>query len=111
MKFYCPESKTLLEVMPTADSLDANAVVDQYENGVLTKRALATLSIAWNVGAPEPHQTATGLMFGEYTESSYFVESLIRKSSKAYRILELDTLQGWIVALDDNAKHTLLYQM
>jgi len=111
MIVYCPKSRTRLEVIPSVDSLDANAVIDHYENGELTERAFAILSVAWNVGVPEPHEAVTGLMFDEQAEPFSVAESLIHKSNRVYRITELDTLGAWIIALGDFTPHILLYQM
>ena len=110
MIIYCPKSRIELEVAPPVDSLDANAVVELYENGELTERAFAVLSSALNADPPEPYETVTGMMLSEYAEPSRFIESLIHESDKAYRIVNLHTLEVWIVALDSSAKHTLLYQ-
>jgi len=111
MVVYCPKSRVRLEATPQAHPLGANAVVDYYEDGILCERALAILSVAWNVDAPEPHKTVTGLMFSANAEPSHFVESTIRECSNVYRITDLNTLEVWIIALDNNATRTLLYQM
>jgi len=111
MVVYCPKSRVRVEVTPFVNALDANAVADYYENGELIERAYAILNVALNADAPEPHETVPGLMFNANAEPSDFVESLLRQGDHVYRIVDLNTLEVWIFALDINAAHTLQYQM
>jgi len=111
MKIYCPESKTLLEIIPPADSLNANAVVDYYKDGVLTERTYGILNITYDVDKPEPYEVATGLMLNANSETIRSAESLTRESETAYRITDLNTLEAWIIALGDFPMRVLLYQM
>jgi hypothetical protein len=111
MKIYCPESKTLLEIIPPTDPLDANAVVDYYKNGVLTERTYGILNITYDADKPQPYEIAAGLMLHANSETVRSAESFIRESNMAYRITNLDTLEVWIIALGDFPLRTLLYQM
>jgi hypothetical protein len=111
MTVYCPESGTLLKLIPPTDVLNANAVVDYYEDGTLTRRGYVTLNTAYNADMPEPHETVTGLILNANSETLYSAESFIRESALAFRITNLDTLEAWIIALGDFAPRVLLYQM
>ena len=110
MTIYCPESGTLLKLTPPTNALEANAVVDCYEDGILTQRGHATLDITYNADTPEPHETITGLILNANSETLYGAESFIRESALAFRITSLDTLKAWIIALGDFAPRVLLYQ-
>jgi len=110
MTVYCPESGTLLKLTPPTNALEANAVVDCYEDGVLTLRGYATLDITYNADTPEPHETVPGLILNANAETLYGAESFIRESALAFRIIHLDTLEVWIIALGDFAPRVLLYQ-
>jgi len=110
MKIYCPESGTSLKLTPPASALNANAVVDCYEDGILTQRGYATLDITYNADTPEPHETITGLILNANSETLYGAESFIRESALAFRITCLDMLEAWIIALGDFAPRVLLYQ-
>ena len=111
MKIYCPESKTLLEVVPPADSLDANAVIDYYKDGVLTERTHGILNITYDADKPQPYETATGLMLNANSETVRSAELFIRESEMAYRITNLNTLEVWVVALGNFPMRVVLYQM
>ena len=110
MIVYCPESGTSLKLTPPADALDANAVVDCYEDGVLTLRGYVMLNITHNADEPEPHETVTGVILNANSETLYGAESFIRESALAFRITCLYTLEAWIIALGDFAPRVLLYQ-
>jgi hypothetical protein len=110
MTVYCPESGTLLKLTAPTTALDANAVIDCYEDDVLTLREYAMLDITYNADAPEPHETITGLILNANSETLYSAESFIRESALAFRITHLDTLEAWIIALGDFAPRVLLYQ-
>jgi len=110
MTVYCPESGTLLKLTPPTNVLDANAVVDCYEDGVLTLRGYVTLNITHNADEPEPHKTIPGLILNANAETLYGAESFIRESALAFRITCLDTLEAWIIVLGDFAPRVLLYQ-
>ena len=111
MIVYYPESRVRLEVTMPVHALDANAVAEYRENGELFDRVYAKLDVSLNADAPEPHDTVPGLMFRADERPSDFVESLLRKGGHVYRIVNLNTLEVWIFVLDENAGHTLLYQM
>ena len=111
MIVYCPKSRVRLEVTTFVHALDANAVAEYHENGELVERAYARLNVSLNADAPEPHDTVPGLMFSADEKPSDFVESLLREGDHVYRIVNLNTLEVWIFVLDNNAEHTLLYQM
>jgi len=110
MIVYCPESGTLLKLTPPTNALDANAIVDCYEDGVLTLRGYVTLDITYNADTPKPHETVMGLILNANSETLYGAESFIRESTLALRITCLDTLEAWIIALGDFAPRMLLYQ-
>ena len=110
MKIYCPESGTSLKLTPPASALNANAVVDCYEDGILTQRGYATLDITYNADTPEPHETIPGLILNANAETLYGAESFIRESALAFRITCLDMLEAWIIALGEFAPRVLLYQ-
>jgi len=110
MRIYCPESGTLLKLTSPTDALDANAVIDCYEDGVLTLRGYATLDITYNADTPKPHETVTGLILNARSETLHSAESFIRESALAFRIVHLNTLEAWIIALGDFAPRVLLYQ-
>ena len=110
MIVYCPESGTLLKLTQPTNALDANAVVDCYEDGVLTLRGYVTLDITYNANEPEPHETIPGLILNANAETLYGAESFIRESTLAFRITCLDTLEAWIIVLGDFAPRVLLYQ-
>jgi len=111
MVIYCPESKTLLEIVSPVNSLDANAVIDYYRNGELTERAYAILNITYDADKPQPYRIASGFMLHANTETVRGAESFIRESDMAYRITNLKTLEVWIIALGEFPLRTLLYQM
>ena len=111
MTVYCPESGTLLKLTPPTNALDANAVVDCYEDSILTQRGYVTLDITYNADTPEPHETITGLILNANSETLYGAESFIRESTLAFRITCLDTLEAWIIALGEFAPRMLLYQI
>ena len=111
MKIYCPESGTRLKLTASTNALNANAVIDCYEDGILTQRGYATLDITYNADTPEPHETITGLILNANSETLYGAESFIRESTLAFRIVHLDTLEAWIVALGEFAPRMLLYQI
>jgi hypothetical protein len=111
MIVYCPKSQVRLEVIPPVDSLDANAVIDYYENGELIDRAYAILDVALDADAPEPHEAVAGLIVSEHKEPRDVVESFVLESDKVYRIVNLYTLEAWVIVLDNRITHILLYQM
>ena len=111
MKIYCPESGTLLTLIPPVDALDANAVIDYYKDGEHTARAYATLDTIYNADTPKPHETITGLILNANSETLYSAESFIRESILAFRITNLNTLEVWIIALGEFAPRVLVYQM
>jgi hypothetical protein len=110
MTVYCPESRTLLKLTAATNALDANAVIDCYEDGVLTERAYAILDITYNADTPQPHETIPGLLLNANSETLYGAESFIRESALAFRITHLNTLEVWIIALGNFAPRVLLYQ-
>ena len=111
MIVYCPKLQVRLEITSFVHALDANAVAEYYESGKLIERAYANLNVALDADAPEPHETVPGMMLNANAEPPDFVESLLREGDHVYRIVNLNTLEVWIFVLDNNAVHTLLYQM
>jgi len=110
MTVYCPESGTRLKLTASTNALNANAVIDCYEDGILTQRGYATLDITYNADTPKPHETITGLILNANAETLYGAESFIRESALAFRITNLNTLEVWIIALGEFAPRVLLYQ-
>jgi len=111
MTVYCPESGTRLKLTASTNALNANAVIDCYEDGILTQRGYATLDITHNADTLEPHETITGLILNANSETLYSAESFIRESALAFRITDLNTLEVWIIALGEFAPRVLVYQM